>query len=359
MFSGRMTRAGVGWLCPSRRGLLWLLAILLPAMIITATHGGTEGLRDSPIGRLAASAATGVMTPLETGLPEGVEHLQDLFRVTADDGRRLSIDGWTDSAHWDPTREKTFFIGMRLYKRFISYDALQNRWQELGWAGEAPPKLEKFGHVYGRTALDYRRGHYYWHVPGELYRYDIDRRQWSSHAVRRLAAEIAMEWHEALDRLVALDRGGKIYVLQDGQFEPYGQAGVDGYHSVGRYNRTRREMLFAGGNNSPHSLTAIDENGRIRQFDPAPFAISIKNVSLTYDPVGGNYLFFLREQRMLYEFDPDRGRWRLVREWKAEEWPFGEFGFYTPVVIDDLGVILFQSETGNRIYRHTTTNSPS
>jgi hypothetical protein len=71
-----------------------------------------------------------------------------------DDGRTLAIDGWTDSAHWDPKRHRTFFIGMRKYKKFISYNVLTNAWQELCWAGDPPPKLEKFGHVYGRTALD-------------------------------------------------------------------------------------------------------------------------------------------------------------------------------------------------------------
>lgn len=318
---------------------------------VRAGEGGD--LDESALGRIAATLEPGDFVEVDTILPSGMTNLSDLFRVRDDDGRTLAIDGWTDSAHWDPQRKRTFFIGMRKYKRFISYGVPTNSWQELGWAGEPPPKLEKFGHVYGRTALDWKRGHYYWLSPGRiLNRYRIDEARWEAISGIALGGPISMEWHEKLDMLIAINRGHQMVSFRNGELKPLGESAVDGYHSVGRYNRKRGDMLFAGGNESPRKLELIDAAGKVRRFKDAPIDISIKNTSLTYDPQSGNYLFVLRTQRQIHEFDPDRDQWRLVREWSSADWPFGKYGFYTPVVIDELGVLFWQSETGNRVYRH-------
>lgn len=326
-------------------------ALLLASGNISAGDG--NGLERSPIGRIAATLKPGSFVKLETELPPGTTTLSDLFRVKVDDHRRLSIDGWTDSAHWDPKRKRTFFIGMRKYKKFISYDALTNRWQELGWAGEPPPKLEKFGHVYGRTALDWKRGHYYWLAPDKvLNRYRIDDSRWDAIRGVAMSGYISMEWHEKLDMLIAINPGHEVVAFRDGETKVLGKSAVHGYHSVGRYNRTRGEMLFAGGNQSRRKVSSIAHDGKIRDHRDAPFDISIGNASLTYDPLTGNYLVMLGKQRQLYEYDPDREEWRLAGEWNEAVWPFGPYGFYTPVVIDELGVIFWQSEAGNHVYRH-------
>ena len=130
-------------------------------MVLSTSNGvaAERDLAESVIAKVAAATAPGEFSRIETTLPSGVVKLSELFRVRVDDGRMLSIDGWTDSAHWDPVRKRTYCIGMRKYKKFISYDTVENRWRELGWQGAAPPKVEKFGHTYGRTALDWKRGH--------------------------------------------------------------------------------------------------------------------------------------------------------------------------------------------------------
>lgn len=336
-------------------GGLRAFALASGALVAGYAHSAADDLANSVIGRVAAATAPGRFSPIDTRLPPGVARLSDLFRVPVDDGRRLSIDGWTDSAHWDPKRKRTFFIGMRQYKKFISYDAVNNQWQELGWAGDPPPKFEKFGHVYGRTALDWKRGHYYWLSPGNvLNRYAIDQLVWESIPGVGIGGYISMEWHEALDALIAINPGGKMVAFRGGATNAIGQSAVDGYHSVGRYNRTRGDMLFAGGNASRRALELLERGGRVRRFREAPIDISIQNASLTYDPVSGNYLVMLRRERELHEFDPDRDEWRLAGKWDRDEWPFGTHGFYTPVVIDELGVVLWQSETGGHVYRHAT-----
>lgn len=318
-----------------------------------ATADDLDRLKASPIGRLAAQVKPGTFVRIETKLPPGMTKLSDLFRVRVDDGRRLSIDGWTDSAHWDPKRKRTFFIGMRKYKKFISYDAINNQWEELGWEGEPPLKFEKFGHVYGRTALDWKRGHYYWLSPGNvLNRYVIDEKRWETINDVPIGGYISMEWHESLDMLVAIVSGHDVKGFRDGKTTTLGKAAVHGYHSVGRYNRKRGDMLFAGGNESRQKVTLISRDGTIKNHSDVPFPVTIASSSLTYDPVSGNYLLVRGEERQLYEYDPDSGEWRLAGDWSRGGWPFGSYGFYTPIVIDELGVIFWQSEVGNHLYRH-------
>lgn len=325
------------------------LGCFVPAAV--AAKGGE--LAGTHLAAVAATVKPGTFVPIETRLPEGMKRLPELFRVRVDDGRQLSIDGWTDSAHWDPERLRTFFIGMRKYKKFISYDPRENRWSELGWEGEPPPKMEKFGHVYGRTALDWKRGHYYWLSPGKrLNRYVIDARRWEAFDGVPISGYISMEWHEKIDRLVALNYDYQFVTFRDGETQVLGKGSVHGYHSVGRYNRKRGDMLFAGGNKSRDKVTVIDSQGAIHIHKDAPFTISIGRSSLTYDPVSGNYLVMSGRERKLYEYQPDRQEWRVAGDWSAGGWPFGEFGFYTPIVIDELGVIFWQAETGNQVYRH-------
>lgn len=334
-------------------GSLRIVTLLACATLCSVTYAGVEGLQTSEIGRIAATLQPGAFAKVEARLPPGVTKLSELFRVRVDDGRRLSIDGWTDSAHWDPKRKRTFFIGMRQYKRFISYDAVDNQWYELGWDGDPPPKFEKFGHVYGRTALDSKRGHYYWLSPGNvLNRYLIDEARWEAIKGVPIGGYISMEWHETIDMLVAIGSGHDVIGFRDREAKALGKAAVHGYHSVGRYNRKRGDMLFAGGNNSSQKVTLIDHDGRIVERHDAPVPLSIGNSSLTYDPVSGNYLLLHGKERKLYEFDPDRDEWRLARDWSNGGWPFGPYTFYTPIVIDELGVIFWQSEDGNYIYRH-------
>lgn len=335
----------------------WLLIAGL--LLLSAGWASAEtDLADSPMGQIAAKLRPGDWTQIDTALPKGISSLSDLFRVRVDDGRLMSIDGWTDSAHWDPVRRKTFFIGMRKYKKFISYDVAANRWQVLGWEGDAPPHFERLGHVYGRTALDWKRGHYYWLSPNRaLNRYVIDDARWEVIPNVPIRGYISMEWHETLDVLVAINRGGQRVVFRPGETEVVSRSVVDGYHSVGRYNRKRGDMLFAGGNKSRRLLELFDKEGKVQRFRDAPIEISIQNTSLTYDPESGNYLFILRRERELHEFSPELDEWRLAKKWSEGEWPFGKHGFYTPIVIDELGVIFWQSGEGNYVYRHATTFS--
>lgn len=333
-------------------GFLRLAALLLAAFSLSAAAAAPHRLEGTPIAVLAAGLAPGEFALLESALPPGYKRFYDLLRVRLDDGRGIEIDGWTDSAAWDPGRARSYFIGERQYKKFISYDALANTWRELGWDGEPPPKFEQYGHTYGRTALDARRGDYYLLSGANLYRYHIDAARWSALGEVPIRGFLSMAWHEKLDKLVAVSPGHQVHAFRDGEWVVLGQSAVHGYHSLGRYNRKRGDMLVAGGNESLRKVDLIDGQGHIRAMPDAPFDISIKDTALTYDPVGGNYLILRRNTRQLYELDPDRREWRLAADWNAGGWPFGQYGYHVPIVIDELGVILWQHEGGPRLYRH-------
>ncbi|WP_049780268.1 hypothetical protein [Aromatoleum aromaticum] len=330
------------------------MAVLVACLTLeTASAHEFERLSNSTLGKIASKLKPGDFVEINTELPAGMASLSDLLRVPVDDGRRMLIDLWTDLAHWDPKRHRTFFIGIRKYKKFISYDAESNAWQVLGWEGEPPPQHVELGHTYGRTALDSTRGHYYWLSPGQiLSRYWIDEERWEAVPGVKIGGYIPIEWHEKLDMLVAINRGGKMVAFSKGETKSIGASVVDGYHSVGSYNRTRGDMLFAGGNASRRKLELIEADGDVRRFRDAPINISVARTALSYDPKSGNYLFLQRQERQLHEFNPDLDEWRLIREWSESEWPFGKEGSSTPVVIDELGVIFWQSEMGIRVYRH-------
>ncbi len=322
------------------------------ALGVQAAAPNERGGPRNEIERLAATLAPGTFVELKSALPPGYKRFYDLLRVRLDDGRGIEIDGWTDAAGWDPGRQRTFFIGQRKYKKFISYNAATNAWEELGWDGDGPPKFEEFGHTYGRTALDRKHGYYYLLAAGGLYRYRIDEARWEALGAVPIKGFISMQWHERLDALVAVSTGNEVYAFRDGRWDSLGKSAVHGYHSLGRYNRKRGDMLVAGGNESLRKVDLIDAAGKIHAMPDAPFDISIKDHALTYDPVSGNYLVLRRDQRQLYEFNPDAKEWRLAADWSAGGWPFGKYGFQVPVVIDEAGVILWQHEAGPQLYRH-------
>ncbi len=330
------------------KGWRWLpFLVLFLAGAVQAASGPRNEIE-----RLAATLAPGAYAELQSALPPGYKRFYDLLRVRLDDGRGMEIDGWTDAAGWDPERQRTFFIGQRKYKKFISYNAAANAWEELGWEGDGPPKFEEYGHTYGRTALDRKHGYFYLLAGDGLYRYAIDAARWEALSVVPIKGFISMQWHERLDALVAVSTGHEVYAFRDGRWDLLGQAAVHGYHSLGRYNRKRGDMLVAGGNESLRKVDLIDAAGKIHAMPDAPFDISIKDHALTYDPVSGNYLVLRRNQRQLYEFSPDAKAWRLAADWSEGGWPFGKYGFQVPIVIDEAGVILWQHETGPRLYRH-------
>ncbi|THF61608.1 hypothetical protein [Pseudothauera rhizosphaerae] len=335
----------------------WRRFVCMAALALGCFAGGgaAEAAPDA-LASLARQTEAGTFRRFDAPLPAGTGSFSELLRVDTEDGKSLAIHGWSDSGHWDPKRKRAYFLGLRRYLKFICFDERRGAWLELGWQGDAPARYEQFGHIYGRTALDWRRGHYY-RLGGEagLYRYLIDEERWEALPGAPVTGFVPMEWHYGLDRLVALGRGGHLFAFRDGEWTRMGRSAVDGYHSLARFNAKRGDMLVAGGNDSPRKVDLIDGKGTVRHLRDAPFDMLIKNTDLSYDPVSGNYLVFWSGGRVMYELDPERDEWRLAAEWNAITWPFGYSpggAGMVPIPIDEYGVILWLHESGALVYRH-------
>ena len=309
----------------------------------------------SQLARLANQLPPGRFTLLAPQLVDGGTDLRPLLRgYRADGSSAPPIDTWTDSAQWDSLRKKVFFQGLRQSNRFLVYDALADIWHELDLdVPNAPPRFERYGHLYGRTALDAKRGHFYRLVGKTLHRFHIDTAKWERFGETPLAGYISIDWHEGLDLLIGLHEN-EVHGFRDGHWYRLGTSNVHGYHSSAKFNPKRNEMLFIGGNHSRRSASILDGQGRIQAAPEVPFEFSISRDNLTYDPESGHFLVLRQNHRELWEFEPDSGQWQLAMTMDDEEhtWPFSRHGGVVPVPIEELGIILWLNDSGPQIYRH-------
>lgn len=317
---------------------------------------------------VAQSLAPGEFARLATELPAPVSSLRDLLHVPFPDGRALAIHGWSDTGHWDPQRQKLFYLGMRRFKKFIAYDAHSNTWSELGWKGDPPPTDEKVGHAYGRNALDRKKGHYY-HLAvvnrraRGLFRYIIDEDRWErlpdlpSSGYPSVAA-LSIEWHPGLDVLVVLDPsnpGRRVWTFDRAKWNELPRSTVNGYHSHLQYNDVAGDVLLAGGNRSRHAMQLLDRQGILQTLPDAPFPMTIGVNDLTYDPQSGRYLYIRARAREIWELDRQTSRWRRVVSPASDSWPTRSGSLGVPIPIESLGVIFMLHEDGPFLYRHNHT----
>lgn len=320
---------------------------------VETTAKDRDAFAASHISQLAKRLAPGEFVPIEAGLPEGVSRFSELLSGYREDGRGAPpIDTWTDSAQWDSRRKQVFFQGLRKSNRFLTYHAIPNVWEELSLERDnAPPRFERFGHLYGRTALDSKRGHFYRLVGNTLHQYVIDEDRWVGFRESPVGGYISIDWHEELDMLVGVFEN-KLYGFRGGKWAFLGKTAVHGRHSSAKYNSRRGDMLFIGGNRSRRSVDVLTADGKVRHMKDAPFDFGISADDLAHDPITGNYLVLHRD-RVLWEYQPDRDEWRMARDMRSTgtEWPFAHGGI-VPVVIEELGVILWSQGQGPLLYRH-------
>lgn len=307
-------------------------------------------LANTALGQFAITVQPGEFALLPNSSPG------DLLKGHYPDGSIAPmIDEWTSSAYWHPETLRTFFMGLRIQNRFISYSAIDHAWNEIQFAGEtnAPPEFPGTGHMYERIALDANRGHFYHQRDGILYRYVIATGQWEKFGVSHLTStNQIVEWHDTLDMLVSLENG-TLTGWRDGQVFQLGASPVDGYHSALRYNKIRGDMLMMGGNASLRTVALMLPDGSVEQRAAAPFDFSISTRNLTYDPVSGNYIVTTAE-REIYEYSPDLNEWRMVAPAATvrADWPLDWYMHNVPIVIDELGVIAWQTPAGLVLHRH-------
>lgn len=302
------------------------------------------------LGRLAAGLAPGEFTLL------GTSPGRLLAGFRPDGSNAPPIDTWTDSAYWDPQRQRIFFQGLRISNRFISYSAQDDEWQELSLdSPQAPPPFQRYGHLYSRAALDWRRGHFYRVDGSKLHQYWIDEGKWRDYEHAGIGGHV-IEWHGGLNMLVNLNEH-ELRGFRDGQFSSLGSSAVHGYHSTAKYNPVREDMLLIGGNHSQNKVDILTADATVRHMADAPFRFGISRDNLTHDPISGNYLVLHRD-RTLWEFDPDRDEWRVARDWGDSDFPLNRYDRHVPIPIQELGIIAWQVPEGLMLYRHESVFEP-
>ena len=304
-------------------------------------------LADTTIGQLAASMEPGDYALLSTPSPF-------LGGYRTDGSPAPAVDEWTSSNYWDSATRTTYFMGLRVSNRFMSYRADSDSWIEysLGEGVEnAPERFPGTGHMYERSAFDESRGHFYHMRGGAVYRYVISTGLWEQFSVPEFGNQV-IEWNDSIDMLVNLDRH-VLVGFRDGVTYPLGDSPVDGYHSSARFNKKRGDMLMIGGNYSKNTVALMRADGTVEQRADAPFGFSINTGDLTYDPVTGNYIV-VGPSREAWEYSPDLDEWRnfIPLATSPTDWPWEWYMRQVPVVIDELGVIAWQTPKGFLVQKH-------
>ncbi len=265
-----------------------------------ARRGKTE------LSKLAASMKPGDWAELKTEMPAG---LWGAPKVGPSKG--LSIATWSDDAHWDSHTGQCLYFGVRQSRKLVAYSEEKNAWRNIPFDGEpnAPAILQKFGHQYSQNSLDSERSRFF--TSGACY--DIRTGKWSN--VPSGGGGMTWEYFSAMDCLLSLERGEGLsaYSEEKKAWQNLGKFPVHGYHSLARHNPFRQEVLFAGGNDS-HAVAVIDKDGKFRKMKdfPSTDSLTIRNDSLTVDPLSGRYLF--HSGKRLVEFDSKMDEYRPITD---------------------------------------------
>lgn len=339
---GRDSRIPDGW--PSLTGTA------LESAAITCTPGRT----------IALSGAT---------LPSYAPTWSGFRSWHPDEGRSVPADAdtWGGIGYWDRNRKRTFIYNDRTAaayshwnrSSFSSYLAADHRWIH----NPLPTELIGRPHVYCRNAYDDSRGHFYRAAQNDrIHRYNTVENEWEHFAVadngEHISTTAPMVWHEGLDMLITGDTGNgarRVWGWANGDtaWTDLGAMVISAYQSLMVYNRTRGDALMVDDTNTRNCRLVLADGTTVEMPPAGAFAtLKIATGNITYDPVSGNYL--LRSGRQLYELNPEAGEWRLQTDWSVEpasnDWPGAYYG--RPfIVIDDLGVLLWQTYYGVWVYK--------
>lgn len=324
---------------------------------------GLPALAGTTMADLAASCVPGRTIALGGAIPAYSANwaAYHIFRGTND------ADTWMGIGYWDRQRKLALMYGDRTagttptanISTFSLYTPTAHQWTHL----PLPEEIIGVPHVYCRSAYDDSRGHFY-RTPrrDRIHRYSVADGAWQHIAVTppgatTMPSNYPCMYHEALDMLIVPDGDvgvRKLWGWSDGDttWTEVSTLGLSGYHGQMIYNRTRGDALFVEGNTGKR-VRLIQANGAVVDMPPFTFAtVSHSGQNISYDPVGGNYL--VREGFRLWELNPEAEEWRLQTDWGAApwsaDWPGNYFGRAFNV-IDDLGVLLWQTYYGPRLYK--------
>ncbi len=350
--------------------------------------GPPEGdIYETVLADLAATCEPGRTIMINGDLPEGFDSFTSFYNYTFTSD---CPDTWGENGHWHRGLMRVFSLGDRTQSSqqadpddddiiFISYTAADHKWVHNSKTGVRDSNDH---HPYSQMVLDEKRDKYYRIRSNAVWIYDIHSDPTGDYegpeAWTRIdhdfpaGSNSPKEMHELLDRIIMADNNGNVYSVNPDDFadeQVLGtRTGHSGYQSLMTYNRTRGELMWYGGTNSDGlKVTLVDKEGNLIEKADAPESVGrgISRRSLSYDPVSGNYLLISRrhedEFRVLWEYSPDQDKWEIARNWTTDEeikgdWP-GPYCGNVLIPIDELGVVLWVTRYGPRLYKHESVFS--
>jgi hypothetical protein len=346
-FAGIMA-VSAGWAEPT-----WLPGGEEVRQAVASRQGKTE------LSRLAASMKPGTWAELKCGGPAGL-------RSAPQPSKGLDIGTWSDDGEWDSRTGQFLFLGLRQTRRFIAFSEEKNEWRDIGLpedheASNSPPVASKFGHQYSRNALDSDNSHYYT-LAGNIHRYDLAAGRWSKLPPGgSYGGTGVLEFFAARKGLLALTGDHphdlRIFSVEKQAWQSLGKIAVHGYHSMGRHNPFRQEVLFTGGNATIRTVARVNKDGTIERLKDAPEDMKITGTFITVDPLSGKYLVLTwANGRKLLDFDSDKNEWRLVDDFTTTPWPFENYGAPVVAYIPEYGVSMWISRK-TFLYKHDASRN--
>lgn len=306
----------------------------------------------TPLSRLAISMKAGTWAELETALPKR-------FWSAPPPSKGLHIGTWSDDAHWDSRTGQFLFFGVRQTRKFVAYSEDRNAWRVIDFVGakNAPALKQQFGHQYSKNSLDAERSQFY----TAEHRYDLLANKWEQLPPARPGRNsMVYEYFSALDGLLTLARQPpgtlRFYSRARRQWSSLGVIPVHGYHSLARHNPFRREVFFAGGNDS-RAVVILSEDGKWRRVKDLPLSLTVRHAIVTVDPRTGRYLIMAAKERKFYEFDSDLNEYRLIDDFSSTAWPFGRYDAPVVAYIPEYGVTMWVDKKVI-LYKHERRRAP-
>lgn len=339
---------------------------------------------DTYLGNLAEVMLPGETRPLDAGLPAGFDNWLDFIRHAFNSD---CPDQWGENGHWHRGAGQTFFMGDRTKSTmqrdpdednivFVSYLANENRWVHNSKTGVRDSNDH---HPYSQMALDEKRDRYYRIRDDAIWVYDMTADTQEGYEGPQAWTRIDQsfpthpnapkEVHEALDRIIMADEGGNIYGVNPDDFADQAllgtRPGQAAYQSLMTYNRTRKELMWVGGNNSDNMqmVTLVDAQGNVivKNDAPADVVTSISTSRIFSDPVTGNYLLFDNKGSdragVFWEYSPDLDEWRVALDLFGDDWWPGPYCGHVMIPLNGYGVIMWLTRYGVRLYKHKSVFS--
>ncbi|MBL8029026.1 MAG: T9SS type A sorting domain-containing protein [Fibrobacteres bacterium] len=295
--------------------------------------------------------------------------------------RGLDILGWTDDSHWDSVTGQYLHMGMRQTRKFISYTEESNSWKIIPLpfnhdSANSPHIESKWGHIYANNAFDIENSRFYHHAhagvdmsgastPTRICYYDLFEEKWTLIAnPPSLNKESVIEYFNAKKGLITLSQGlgGGIVNFYSDSTKRWVKLDdslpVCGYHSTGRHNPFREEILITGGNYSTNVMMRIKKDGTIERLNDSPVKMGVNSSIISVDPVSGRYLIKGADSAGVdcyYEFDSDRNSYRklnLPKIWSTYDMP-------TCAFVAEYKVVMWQYGNKVYVYKHDTAKNTS